>query len=420
MARLVWNTLGLGAAALPLIMLGACAVDSTDETSEAPPGFPEGPGICMPNTCASDQECGSCTDGRNTCLVAENRCVGCDPNTGAGCDEGMACSSWGICAPEGQVCTTGPDGLPDFICTQDSDCLACSPMHQICGPEGRCQACTTVNTSHCSSADLCADGQCSPKCPAQCAADADCFACGGPGNEAHACNQGTCAQCSDTFPCPPGHSCEHGTCAPHCGAIGLATGECTADEDCGTCGSGEVEDSWTCKKLGPNEPQGTCIPMANGCSDLGDGTVLLPAPYDEITQTCSNDGDCIGISADYNVGELVRDLVGDSIDLGFVEVEIKDAYIQYAMGDCASVDIAGDVSCGVCVPCQVRSDCSSIPLDPLIWDLFRDDPLAGLAGTVLLDLLFGFAPSHDLHFYCQPVAAGFGACVPCGNPLSPC
>jgi hypothetical protein len=202
---------------------------------------------------------------------------------------------------------------------------------------------------------------------------------------------------------------------------GPQPGVCAADEDCQYCGSGQPEDTWFCKKYQPTDPQGTCIPTADGCSDLGDGVGVLPPPWDSATQTCSNDGDCVGISIDYNVGELVRDLVGsDALNLGFAQVEIKDAYIDYLMGECASVELAANISCGVCVPCENHADCAPIGLDPLMGQLFADDPLAAIAGVFLLDLLFGSAPSHDLHFYCQPVAAGYGVCSPCGNPLAPC
>lgn len=397
---------------------GSSGAGATDD-----PGPTEG--ICLLNNCSEDAHCAGCADNRDTCLVAENRCVACDPNTGMGCPEGEACSPFGICAPAGQTCPTDAEGVPTISCTQNADCLACSPMNQVCDTAiGACVACTSSNTQHCLQSDICIEGECSPKCPDSCSTDADCGQCGGPGNEAHACNAHKCAECSDTWPCPAGLSCSGGSCIPGCGIPGPTSGDCLSDEDCKFCGDGTGSGSWDCKKPinanGPND-HGTCGPAAAGCSDLGQSVAVLPEPFDQVTNACSNDGDCQGVGIQFNVGELIRDTIGnDKINLGFTEITINDANVNYNMPVCAEVEITDDISCGICVPCETDADCAPIAVDPLISQLFANDPLAMMAGALLIDLLYGDNEDHSLHFQCQPVAAGYGVCAPCSNPAQAC
>ncbi len=381
------------------------------------------------NNCSEDDHCKGCSDNRTTCKKDENRCVACDPVTGEGCADGEECSPYGICVPAGLTCATDNDGNPTVKCAKNSDCKACSPMHQVCDDvSGKCQACTATNTSHCLQSDICIDADkdtrpetCSPKCPATCSVDNDCGQCGGPGNEAHACFQHKCAQCSDTFPCPAGQECTNGVCTPPCGLPGPVAGTCTKNEDCAFCG--DPKDDWNCKTPVNDPTHGNCVPPANGCSDLGNNVAILPEPYNGFTETCSDDADCAQAMAgiQYNVGKAIRDLIGkDELNLGFTKIKIQDANVFYAMPKCASIKLTNDITCGICVPCEVDADCKPIPIDPLIMDLFKGDPIALIAGAFLVDLLWGDIPDHDLNFFCQPVAKGYGACIPCGNPLQPC
>jgi hypothetical protein len=148
---------------------------------------------------------------------------------------------------------------------------------------------------------------------------------------------------------------------------------------------------------------------------------VLPPPYDAVTNACSDDNDCNGVGITYNVGALVKQLVGkDEINLGFKKVKIQDANVQYNMPKCANIDITENISCGICVPCEVDSDCAPIDVDKIVGDLFKGDPLGVIAGSMLIDLLYGNNPDHDLNFFCQPVAAGYGACIPCANPMQKC
>jgi hypothetical protein len=407
-------------------LLSGCA--STDEPAGgvgASDGVPEGEGICLMNNCQSDDDCGGCDDARNTCLVEENRCIACDPNTGEGCQDGYTCSSWGICAPDGQTCNTDDHGNPTFDCSVDDDCLACSPMHQVCDPDTkRCTACTGGDTSHCLESDVCIEGKCSSKCPESCSVDNDCGQCGTADTKAHACNAHRCSECSPTYPCAAGLNCVAGSCVPQCGIPGPKAGECLNDGDCAACGQGTQPGSWECKKpinsSGP-EDRGVCGPIATGCSDLGTSVAVMPSPWDQVTNTCSSDANCAGVGITLNVGQMIRDLVGDDeIDLGFKSVKIKDANVQHEMSKCADIDITESISCGVCVPCKADSDCEPIAVDPLIAQLFQGDPLVQLASSLLLDMLWGNSETHNLNFHCQPVAAGYGVCAPCSNPLQAC
>jgi hypothetical protein len=414
-------------------LLGACSAagegdgdpqgDPTGGQGATDPG--DGDGICLMNNCSSDEQCAGCSDGRVTCLEEESRCVACDPTSGAGCADGEYCTSYGLCAPNGVTCPTDDHGTPTITCAENADCIACSPMNQVCDTAtGRCQACTDTNTQHCLQSDLCIDGACSPKCPSSCTTDNDCGECGGAENPAHACNAHQCAECSDTYPCAAGLACVAGTCTPQCGIPGPVAGDCVNDSDCTACGDASMSGGYLCKKpinqQGPGD-HGTCTPQAAGCSDLGHSVAVLPAPWGDVTQLCSGDGDCAGAGITFNVGDALRDLVGDdAIDLGFTEIEIHDANVQYAMPVCADIELTGDISCGVCAPCQNDDDCAPIAIDPLVGQLFQSDPLAQIAAAMMFDLLWGDDADHNLNFFCQPVAAGYGVCAPCANPLQAC
>jgi hypothetical protein len=415
--------------ATPMLLLSACDDDSSTNNPTGPTTGVGGSGgaiegICLLNNCADDTHCVGCPDGRDTCDVANSRCACTDDS----CPDGEECSSFGICVPNGLTCPSDNDGNPTVICTQNSDCKACSPMNQVCDTvTGKCQACIETNTQHCLSSDICVDKDkdgrpesCDNKCPQSCEVDNDCAQCGGPGNEAHACNAHKCAECSDTFPCAAGLECINGVCTPPCGVPGPETGVCNGDEDCAFCGDPNGT-PWDCRYPVNGGTHGNCTPVANGCSDLGTQVAVLPEPYNGYTQLCSNDMDCDGIGIQFNVGKAIRDLVGSNeINLGFTKIPIQDANIQYDMPVCAAIQLTDNISCGICAPCREDSDCNAIPIDPLIADLFKGDPLATIAGALLVDLLWGSNKDHSLHFWCQPVAFGYGACIPCGNPLQSC
>src|SRR5688572_27837267 len=79
----------------PIPLAGGPEADTESESS-----------ICLLHNCTEDDHCGGCSDGRNTCLVEERRCVACNADTGTGCPEGEYCSSWGNCVPDGLECPT--------------------------------------------------------------------------------------------------------------------------------------------------------------------------------------------------------------------------------------------------------------------------------------------------------------------------
>ena len=81
----------------PALLLSACSDDestdvggpTTTVTSSSGGGATGGPGICLLNNCKSDEHCLGCSEGRNKCKVAENRCIACDPALPPGPGEGF-------------------------------------------------------------------------------------------------------------------------------------------------------------------------------------------------------------------------------------------------------------------------------------------------------------------------------------------
>ena len=384
--------------------------ESGSDESEGEGDTGEQGGVCLLHNCDEDLECAGCTEGRTTCLVEEKRCIACDPNSGEGCADGEMCSEFGYCVPEGLTCPVDGDGEPTIDCDSDADCAACDPNHLVCdGDTKTCVACTFGNDEHCQATQHCGDdGQCADDCPDACTADADCSSCGGAMAPAHACVAHQCAECSSTVPCPGGQTCNaHGVCVEPCGLSGMQAGTCDVDADCAGCPG----DATNCNTP-INGGHGTCGPEAAGCSDLGNGVAVLPAPFDEVTNLCSNDSDCSGVGIEYNVGELLRDITG--LD------EIGDANIDYPMSQCASVTVGigqSSISCGVCVPCEEDSDCQDIDIDEVAGDAFG--PLGQIASALLLDELFGLE-DHTIHMFCQQVGAGYGACLPCPTLVNDC
>src|SRR5262249_56603182 len=102
-------------------------------------------------------------------------------------------------------------------------------------------------------------------------------------------NDHKCAQCWATYACPAGQTCSpQGTCTTQCGQSN--NGVCQTDAECKGCGG----DATKCHKP-INGGDGKCGPEAAGCSDLGQNAAVLPAPWDKVTNLCSNDGDCSGV-----------------------------------------------------------------------------------------------------------------------------
>ena len=75
------------------------------------------------------------------------------------------------------------------------------------------------------------------------------------------------------------------------------------------------------------------------------------------------------------------------MDLGFTEITFQSAMVNYDMSKCADIDLTENISCGVCVPCEVDADCQPIGIDPLIMQMFNGEPLAQIAGALLTILL---------------------------------
>jgi hypothetical protein len=362
-------------------------------------------GICLLNNCDVDRDCTDCTDGRTSCYQKEHRCVACGPNAGGKtCGAGSYCTKYGSCVRNGVTCAEGANGVPAIACQNTADCGACSPKFRVCDRgTNKCVGCQPDNTTNCQSTDACKEGKCVPKCPKTCNTDAECGECGAAGNPAHACNKHICATCSPTKGCPDGLTCdlEHGTCIKSCGSGLPGKANCTENGNCSGC-----RGTTSCKPA--TNGGGVCAAPVNGCSDIGKGVVVLPDPFSRFTNTCSNDTDCSNVSADLNVGQILRDVTGINA--------IKDGNLSYGMRACASVEVL-DKSCGVCVPCKQDTDCVDIDATQVAGDVFG--PLGSIGAAILLDKAFG-PNDHKIHMFCQNVAGDYGVCLPCPNMLARC
>jgi hypothetical protein len=412
--------LSLALASLVGIAISAagCGDDPADPGAFGTSGGPNKDGgsgedtICLLNNCDVDRDCADCSDAKNTCFQKEHRCIACGPNAGnKTCKQGQYCTKYGDCAPIGVNCPEDGSGVPTITCKNNADCGACGPQYKVCDTAaGKCVGCLPDNTVNCQSTDLCKNNKCVPKCPKDCNKDADCSDCGldGKPDAPRACNRHICSQCSPTKECPNGGRCDydHGVCIKPCGLGRAGISNCKTNANCEGC-----QGTTTCD-LPVNGGEGVCAAPVAGCSDIGigggKGIFVLPDPFGRITALCSNDADCANVSAELNVGKIIRDATG----LGGV----KDGSISYAMHACAAVTILKK-SCGVCVPCKQDTDCTDIDIAKVAGDIFG--PIGSIGSKLLLDKAFG-PNDHKVHMYCQEVAGDYGICAPCPNMLSRC
>lgn len=382
----------------PAAVLGVACASGGQALPGGDDGIPDQ--ICLLNNCGSDQDCGSCSEGRRTCLVEEGRCVACDANTGEGCAEGEVCSRYGACIANGATCPTDERGVPLITCVSSKDCLPCDPLHQLCDLEAeQCVACTPDDLSNCQSTDTCVNGECVPQCPAECTVDADCASCGGPGGAANVCNAHKCSECSDTVPCGPGEACSpQGTCVSVCGTDGEGT--CEGSDECSGC----IGQGFVCQGSGP----GVCGPNVASCADLGTASIL-PDPWDSVSKQCTGDAACAGLNVKINIGATLRDMTGVQ--------QLGDALVGYDMGSCADVTVSDGSSCGVCVPCKADADCEPINVDAVGDQLFG--PPGSVEASYLADQVFG-ANEHTVFLYCEKSGPGYGVCSVCPGYMNDC
>ncbi len=391
----------LGTTTFLLLAIACGTSGGTSDPSEVDAG-----GLCLEQSCRSDDQCGGCSGGKTVCDVAGRVCVACGPAAGGRqCPAGQKCTNFGDCVPSALECPVDPQGNPTVACATSADCGACDPKHRLCdGATKRCVGCTPSDSTRCVANEVCVQSRCAARCPATCATNTDCSQCGAPGFEAHACDQGRCTQCGTGVPCPAGQNCSaKGTCEKPCGLPRKKLGSCLTDADCAGC-----DGSATACHLPIGGGDGRCGLKAAGCDQLGPG-LTLPDPWNKVTNLCSTDANCAGVSVDFNVGKVIRDVTGFQ--------SVKDAVVPYGMHACASVQILPERSCGVCAPCRKDSECAPIDVDQVAAQAFG--PLGAVATVLLMDQVFG-ASDHRVNMYCDQVVSDYGYCRPCPNPFAPC
>jgi len=258
--------------ALVALLVGACANGAKVQDSGNGGGTTSTGGghteVCRLHSCDSDAECGACTEGNQTCLLSEHRCVACDPMAG-NCPQGEFCSEFGACVPEGQTCITNDNGVPTITCTTSEDCLACDSLHHVCDTESsRCVTCT----------------------------DADVSACGGPS----ACNSNRCAECSPTVACPDDKLCTAGgRCAETRGSTGVGGGT----------GGGGGSTGVTSTGVGGGTGGGTTGPCHEVC-EVGDTMATTCDPC--VAKLCAADAFCCKTEWDAQCVSEVPQYCGDT------------------------------------------------------------------------------------------------------------
>ena len=234
-------------ATLAALLAAACATgakvndEGTGGEASTPDTTGSGTEVCRLHSCDTDGECGGCADGKTLCLVAEHRCVACDPSA-SGCGEGEYCGEAGTCVPTGQTCAMDAAGTPTISCGSSLDCVACDSLHQVCDPvAGSCVTCTDEDTSACATS---------------------------------ACSSHRCAECSPTVACPAGN-----TCSP--------AGACEPDDTlAGSGGAGGGTDG-----AGGGSP--------GGCHDIcASGEALDPSCDPCVTTLCAADAYCCSTTWD--------------------------------------------------------------------------------------------------------------------------
>ena len=166
---------------------------------------------------------------------------------------------------------------------------------------------------------------------------------------------------------------------------------------------------------------GLCPPCVVDPADL---CIEADDVYDEplaVSQFCETQTDCDGSAIAYDVGKLTRDLARtNKINVGTYTIAIRDVEVERETPICSEPLAVGDsVSCQGCIACGPQNPCAPILMEPLFNEMFANDPLATLAGTLLKDLIWG-EQEASYHFFCQPLSETISACQPCGDPRLPC
>ena len=336
----------------------------------------EGTPTCVP--CDAQRPClvGTCTDGQ---------CVGCDPETNAGC----------LLDSPRPYCDPGAGGGPENAfcreCRVDNEC----PGERICREEGRCVFCVNATGEGCDeqgAEPVCGNGACRV-----CRNDGECVARDGARDE---CVGGACALCDpvDNAGCddPERPACRAGRCQAciddgEClealaGQCIASSGECAAcdpldDAGCGPASPICDEDDLTCRRCEEDVECGqgaicngagrceTCDPnarddddplVARGCNEAS--PICTGAPGEFACGQCQRDDQCSGGQC-LDDGRCKpcdpHDYAGcDDPDSPICDAATFICRGCTADGDCGRNGLAAvcDISQGQCVVCTERGD----------------------------------------------------------------
>ncbi len=146
-----------------LLLAIACGTSGrTSDPSEVDAG-----GLCLEQSCRSDDQCGGCSGGKTVCDVAGRVCVACGPAAGGRqCPAGQKCTNFGDCVPSALECPVDPQANPTVACATSADCGACDPKHRLCdGATKRCVGCTPSDSTRCVANEVCVQSRCAARCP---------------------------------------------------------------------------------------------------------------------------------------------------------------------------------------------------------------------------------------------------------------
>jgi hypothetical protein len=263
---------------------GLCVVNAINQGGTCPAPACAAKGVCVDGGCVPVGQVG-CSDDDPCTTDGCDPVLGCThvPASGVPCDDGSACTSDDLC--QAGVCAGQP-----VNCTDNNPCTAdaCAPATGCSFTPSSGAGCDDGNA--CTQTDTCESGVCVGGNPKVCAAPDACHAAGQC--VAGVCGAGALVGCDDGDPCTtdacdPVSGCTH---APASGAACDDGSACTSGDVCqaGTCAGTAIDcaDATPCTADGCDPASGcTHQPVSGPVCDDGNGCTT--------SDTCL-DGACVG------------------------------------------------------------------------------------------------------------------------------